>query len=120
MKPFLLIVFMCYAFLMTHAQDKGIKTIYPDKNKKILTVETACGECQFGMQGNGCDLAIRLNRKSYFVDGTDIDSHGDAHADDGFCNTIRKAKIQGVVKKNRYKVTYFQILPGSEPKGKSN
>ena len=33
-------------------------------------VEAACGECQFGMTGNGCDLAIRIDGSTYFVDGT--------------------------------------------------
>ena len=32
----------------------------------------------------GCDLAIRIDGKSYFVEGTKIDDHGDAHANDGF------------------------------------
>ena len=37
--------------------------------------------------------------------------YGDAHAEDGFCNSIRKAKVQGEVKDNRFKVTYFQLIP---------
>jgi hypothetical protein len=47
-----------------------------------------------GLEGKGCNLAVRINGQSYFVDGSDIDSHGDAHADDGFCKKIRKAKVQ--------------------------
>ena len=27
----------------------------------------------------GCDLAVRIDGKSYFVEGTKIDEHGDAH-----------------------------------------
>jgi hypothetical protein len=38
----------------------------------------------FGMEGHGCELAVRIDGKSYFVDGSSIDSHGDAHAKDGF------------------------------------
>jgi hypothetical protein len=41
---------------------------------------------------SGCDLAVRMNEKSYFVEGTKIDDHGDAHADDGFCSTVRTAR----------------------------
>jgi hypothetical protein len=30
------------------------------------------------MEGHGCELAVRIDGKSYFVDGSSIDSHGDA------------------------------------------
>jgi hypothetical protein len=36
------------------------------------------------MEGHGCELAVRIDGKPYFVDGTSLDSHGDAHANDGF------------------------------------
>jgi hypothetical protein len=29
-----------------------------------------------------CELAVRIDGKPYFVDGTSLDSHGDAHAND--------------------------------------
>ena len=93
------------------AQSNDSKPSIPDKNKEVLIVDAACGQCKLDLQGNSCDLAIRINGKSYFVDGTDIDSHGDAHAKDGFCNSIRKAKVQGEIIKNRFKATYFQLLP---------
>jgi hypothetical protein len=35
------------------------------------------------MEGHGCELAVRIDGKPYFVDGTDL-HHGDAHANDGF------------------------------------
>jgi len=73
-------------------------------------VETACGECQFKLDGKSCDLAVRIDGRSYFVDGTDIDSHGDAHAKNGFCNAVRKAEVQGEIVNNRFKVTYFKLL----------
>jgi hypothetical protein len=57
-----------------------------------------------------------LKRKSYFVDGTDIDSHGDAHAKDGFCNTVRKAEVQGEIVNDRFKVTYFKVVKNPEKK----
>jgi hypothetical protein len=43
-----------------------------------MIVEASCGQCQFGMKGYACDLAVRIDGKPYFVDGTSIDSHGDA------------------------------------------
>lgn len=90
----------------------------PDKNKKLLTLEASCGECQFKMKGDDCELAIRINGKSYFVDGTDIDSHGDAHSSNGFCEAIRKAQVQGEIVDNRFKVSYFKLLPEASSKKK--
>lgn len=84
------------------------------EKKEVLKpqiVEASCGQCQFGMKGKGCDLAIRIDGKSYFVDGTSIDSHGDAHATDGFCEAIRKAEVIGEIKNNRFIATSFTLLP---------
>jgi len=97
-------------------QKTDLKTATPDPNKKIQLVEASCGECQFKLEGKGCDLAVRINGKAYFVDGTEIDSHGDAHADDGFCKAVRKAEVQGEVVNNRFKVTYFKLVKEPEKK----
>ncbi|MEY4462176.1 MAG: hypothetical protein RLY98_716 [Bacteroidota bacterium] len=80
-------------------------------NSKIQIVEASCGQCQLGMEGKSCDLAVRIDGKSYFVEGTNIDSHGDAHAKDGFCASIRKASVIGTIKDNKFVVTYFQLIP---------
>ncbi len=93
------------------AQTIGSRVSVADSTKKIQLVEASCGECQFKMEGKGCHLAVRINGKSYFVDGTSIDEHGDAHANDGFCEAVRKAEVQGSVVNNRFKATYFRLLP---------
>ena len=83
-----------------------------EKKKQVL--EAACGQCQFKMKDKkGCDLAVRIDGKSYFVEGTKINDHGDAHADDGFCNVIKKAKVIGEVKDGKFVVSYFKLLPNS-------
>lgn len=82
----------------------------PDSTRKILTVQASCGECKFHMKGGGCHLAVRIKGKTYFVDGANIDNFGDAHANNGFCKAIRKAKVQGTVVNNRFVVTYFKLL----------
>ena len=108
---------VCLLFLSRAlGQKSDSKVSTPDPNRKIQIVETACGECQFKLAGKGCDLAVRIDGKSYFVDGTDIDSHGDAHAKDGFCNTVRKAEVQGEIVNDRFKVTYFKVLKSAEKK----
>ena len=89
-------------------------TIYAQENKKVGTkvVEVSCGQCKFAMTDKkGCDLAVRIEGKSYFVEGTTIDDHGDAHANDGFCSAIRKAEVVGEIKDNKFVVTYFKLLP---------
>ena len=79
-----------------------------------LVVEAACGECQFGLPGLGCDLAVRIDGKPYYVDGTEIDEHGDAHAADGFCNAVRSARVKGRIESVRFVATSFELLPETE------
>jgi len=112
LSPVICLLFISSAF----GQKSDPKVSAPDPNKKIQVVETACGECQFKLAGKGCDLAVRIDGKAYFVDGTDIDSHGDAHAEDGFCKAVRKAEVQGNLVNDRFKVTYFKLLKDAEKK----
>jgi Family of unknown function (DUF6370) len=110
-----------FFFFTSSAQANTSVSLKKDTTQKVQIVETACGQCQLGLPGKGCSLAVRVNGKSYFVDGTDIDSHDDAHASDGFCNAIRKAEVQGTVINNRYSVTWFQLIepkPAAPPKKK--
>lgn len=99
------LIFMLFLFIGIAAQAQDKKII----NKPII-VEASCGECQFGMKGKSCDLAVRIDGKTYFVDGTTIHDHGDAHAEDGFCNAIRKASVTGTIEKNRFKATSFTLV----------
>lgn len=73
--------------------------------------EAACGQCQLGLEGEGCDLAVRIDGKSYYVQGTNIDDHGDAHAQDGFCNAIREAHVEGHIEDGRFIAQSFRLIP---------
>ncbi len=103
-----LISFLVFSFFSVQAfAQNNIHTA--DSSKAIQVVDAACGECQFGLTGKSCDLAVRINGQAYFVSGTSIDEHGDAHAKDGFCNAVRKASVQGEVKDGKFAATYFKL-----------
>ncbi len=111
MKAVFTTLFFCFSLVVAQSQTSEIKQNIPDSTKKIITVEASCGKCQFGMKAKDCSLAVRIDGKSYFVDGSSIDEHGDAHAKDGFCEAIRKAEVQGEIVNDRFKATYVKLLP---------
>lgn len=94
----------------TDVQPKKL-SFSTEQQSEELTVEAACGQCQFGLAGKGCDLAVRIDGKAYFVDGSEIDEHGDAHAVDGFCNEVRQARVQGRIENTRFIASSFELLP---------
>lgn len=92
----------------------GCATPKPVVISSPTVVEAACGECLLGLKGKDCDLAIRLHGRSYFVDGVSLDSLGDAHAQDGMCQVIRKARVTGEIRGNRFVANQFELLPFSK------
>jgi hypothetical protein len=110
MKKIFLFVFATLCFLMAFSQEASQKKLAFDKSKKVYELETACGTCMFKMQGKTCKLAVKINNKDYYVEGTSIDDHGDAHDKDGFCNAIRKAKVQGEIVGDKFLVSYFELI----------
>ena len=105
MKKIIALAFLITGLTTVNAQEKKTE-------QKPQIVEASCGQCQFGMKDKkGCDLAVRLDGKAYFVEGTDINKHGDAHAHDGFCSAIRQAEVVGEVKDNKFVVSQFKLLP---------
>lgn len=82
------------------------------ETKQIAQVVNAsCGICHFDMTGDECDLAVEINGKYYYTVGSGIDEHGDSHAEDGFCNTIRKAEVVGEIKHGVFYIESFKLLP---------
>lgn len=76
------------------------------------TVEAACASCMFDKNDkSGCLLAVKIEGKIYYVKGTGIDDHGDAHSKTGFCNAIRKAEIEGSIKGDEFIAKKFKVLP---------
>ena len=89
----------------------GCGTRTPAALSTPTVVDAACGECLFGLPGKGCDLAVRIDGRSYYVDGINMDSLGDAHAKDGMCEVIRRAKVTGEVRNGRFLASSFELLP---------
>ena len=68
---YLFVAFMFFSAISYGQVAKGLAK-KPDASKKVMTVEASCGECNFGLPGNNCDLAVKIDGKAYFVDGVDI------------------------------------------------
>ena len=98
--------------LSTHAQNSENNKGKKDSLTKTMIVDASCGQCQFGMNGSGCELAVRIKGKSYLVDGVPaMNTYGDPHGEDGMCNMVRKAEVTGSVKGKKFVATSFKLLP---------
>jgi hypothetical protein len=120
MKWISLLFVSCLFALSSSGQQAGNSLNKPDSARPIQILDVACGQCKLGLKADGCTLAVRVNGKAYFVDGTSIDEHGDAHGKDGFCNAIRKAEVQGEIVGDRVVVTYFKLLPQKKKVAKNS
>ncbi len=82
------------------------------QKEKTFITEASCGQCKFSLKSQkGCDLAIKIDNKAYFVDGAHIDDFGDAHDENiGFCNAIRKVEITGKLESGRFKSSSFKMV----------
>lgn len=111
MKLYLILFSLFFCATASSAQENAqVKKQGPTSTINNQVVEASCGQCQFKLEGKSCDLAVRIDGKAYFVDGSDIDEHGDAHAKDGFCQKVRKATVSGQIVNNRFKATSFKLL----------
>lgn len=99
-----------FLFITANAQDSTNKKLVFNPKNPVYELAATCGTCMFKMDGKGCLLAVKFKGKNYFVDGTSIDDHGDAHDTEGFCNAIKKAKVQGAVVGDKFLVTYFELI----------
>jgi len=106
----------CISLIATAAtaQNRADTVSTQNITADLQVVEASCGQCNFNLPGKGCNLAVRIKGKAYFVDGSNIDDHGDAHAADGFCESIRKANVKGAIVANRFNAEYFKLIPKEE------
>ncbi|MEQ8768069.1 MAG: DUF6370 family protein [Planctomycetota bacterium] len=104
---------LCLVAASCSSEDEAASTTQSEMFVEVdgLKVDAGCGRCQFGLDDDGCELAVRMLETTYLVDGSSIDDHGDAHADDGLCNAVRQAEVAGRVEDGRFIATSFQVLP---------
>lgn len=82
-----------------------------EKSAIIQTAEISCGQCNFEMEGDGCELAVKIDDKAYFVEGFGIDDFGDAHDEHtGFCSVVRKAKVEGNIENDKFVATKIELV----------
>jgi hypothetical protein len=96
----LFILFLAVSSCATSKGNKDIEGVY----------EVACGSCIFDMTGDGCDLAILIDDKHYYIEGSGISDHGDEHASDGLCKTSRKAQVKGRIKFGVFMADYVKLI----------
>lgn len=69
------------------------------------TVEAGCGGCIFSMKGaTGCDLAVKIDGKPYWVQGANVDAHAT-----GLCTAGKKAVVSGRVEGDKFIATDFKL-----------
>ena len=110
MKKLIILVLTSLFSTASFSQNKMVL----DTTKKLYQLQAACGTCKFKLKGDDCALAVMYKDYPYFVEGTGIDDHGDAHSKNGFCNAVRMAEVQGELVGNKFVVTYFKLV--EEPK----
>ena len=89
------------------AEEAGGPKVVSIQNR---VVDASCGQCQLGLPGTGCDLAVAFDGKAYYVDGSHIDDHGDAHAPTGMCNAVLQATVSGSVVEGRFQADEFAVV----------
>ena len=111
-KPNHLFHIIMKTVLLTALLALGVSACAQEKKSEItdLVVDASCGECQFEMEGKSCDLAVKIDGRTYYVEGIKIDDYGDAHAHNGFCNAVRKAKVTGDIKNDKFVATHFVLI----------
>lgn len=106
MKKLIFLLFLGFGSFAATAQTSTKKNTLTNQ-----VVELSCGECNFKMKGKSCDLAVRIDGKTYFVDGKKIDDFGDSHDEkSGLCNVVKKATVTGEIVNNRFKATDIKVI----------
>lgn len=86
-------------------------TAFAQKKISDKVVDAGCGMCMFKQKtSKGCSMAVKMDGKVYAVEGLDKKNFGDAHAEDGYCKMVKKAKVSGEIKRGKFYATKFEYL----------
>ena len=108
-KLFLGLIILAFA-ASCGAPAEEAKEITAEQLAEGVHVEAACGTCLFDMEGDACELAVKINGKGYFVDGATLDEFGDAHAEDGMCMVVKEAHVRGKIEGDRFTAHSFELV----------
>jgi hypothetical protein len=71
------------------------------------TVEAGCSMCVFHVAGaKSCDLAVKLDGKTYMVNGAKVDAHQ-------FCSGAKKCVVSGKIEGDKFVATKFDVKPAT-------
>lgn len=73
-------------------------------------VITSCGKCQRWTRARVCNLAVKIDNKTYSVKGTNVHDHGDAHSGEGLCSSVRVARAKGKMKDDVFNADSFVLI----------
>lgn len=74
-------------------------------------VDAGCGRCLFARkEDKKCNLAIRTDGNSYFVDGFNIKQFGNPDLKGGMCKKVYRAHVTGKVVSGRFAAISFELL----------
>lgn len=93
---------------------------FAQKKEKTYKLLAACGTCNWSMASEtGCELAVQIAGKNYWVDGSKLQDHGDEHdPESGMCRNVRKAEVVGRIEDGRMKATSFVLIDNKQKKKK--
>ena len=76
-----------------------------DLHASAMTVEVGCASCIYEMEGvEGCELAARIDGKTYLVELEGFDAHGS-----GLCAGTKTAVVTGAIEGDRFHATSLEF-----------
>jgi hypothetical protein len=89
----------------SHEHHASGATEWGKATSETQTAEIGCGGCMYKMAGAaGCKTAVKLDGKTYWVEGLEIDAHGA-----GLCDATKQAEIAGKIENGKYTATYLKL-----------
>jgi hypothetical protein len=102
---------LVFTAALTLLSGCGDDTPQASRNVDLKAAQVACGTCKFDMNGSGCDAAIKVDGKAYWLDGMEVQGHHDMHKPGGICLTVRTADVKGTITGDRLTATQLALQP---------